>query len=184
VRAASASRVGLLERDAVAADLGRLPNLRRALEQAWRRRALAAGIYQIDIFQALSDEARARLLERFERVEVPPASVLATEGEPGDTFTFIRAGEAQLHLDPALQDAPPTSNADPAAPSTATLGPGDYLGELALVGDAPHGATVTTAAGLSAMQLTRAQFEDALGPLPGQLEAAQAAVRRRGEGPF
>ena len=180
LRAACATRVALLERSRLVAELPRLPSLRRALEEAWRRRVLAAGLYQIDLFQALSPQARALLLERFERVELEPGAVLATEGAPGDTFTFIRAGEAQLHLG-GLEELGPSDSPD-AQPETAPLRPGDYLGDAALLDDAPHTATVTTAAGLSAMQLSRLQFEEALSTLPGQLAEARSAYARRSEG--
>ena len=68
------------------------------------------GLYSIDLFQALSDEARALLLERFERIDLPPGAVLATEGQPGDSFMFILgAGEAQIAFDQSAADAPELS---------------------------------------------------------------------------
>ena len=177
VRAAIASRVGILDRARMLEELPRLSFLRQALEEAWLRRVLGAALYRIDLFQALIPEARALLLDRFERVELPAGTTLATEGQRTDAFLFIRAGEAQLHLDP-MPDAPPD------APTTVPLRAGDYLGDTMLVDDAPHTATVTTEAALVVMQLTRAAFEEALSTLHGQLEAAYEAFRARSESFF
>lgn len=174
LRAAADSTIAVLERRLVVRELMRLPNLRQALETAYRKRVLAARLYTIDLFQALTPEARTRLLDQFEVVDVPGGSVLATEGQKGDAFLLIRDGEALLHL-PAMEGAPPD------APQTATLKVGDYLGDGTLVDDAPHTATVTAPYDAKMMRLTRKDFLAALAPFPGQLEAVKAAYQRRSE---
>ncbi len=187
LRAALPSKVGLLERKAVLREVARLPGLRAALEQAYRRRVLAARLYQVDLFQVLSPLTRLKLLERFEVVDVPGGSVLAREGELGDAFYVIREGEAVLHLPPVESDplAGPLAEQDPNAnqgPTTATLRVGDYLGDTMLVDDQkPHGATVSTDYDLRVMKLERAHFLATLQSVPGQLDEAMAAYRRRSE---
>jgi CRP-like cAMP-binding protein len=188
LRAALPSKVGLLERKAVLREVARLPGLRAALELAYRRRVLAARLYQVDLFQVLSPQARFKLLDRFEVVDIPGGSVLAREGEQGDAFYVIREGEAVLHLPPVEADplggdllGEPDPGA-PKAPTTATLRVGDYLGDTMLVDDQkPHGATVTTDYDLRVMKLDRAHFLAALKGMPGQLEEVQAAYKRRSE---
>ncbi|MBS2024628.1 MAG: cyclic nucleotide-binding domain-containing protein [Deltaproteobacteria bacterium] len=175
LRAAAKSKIGLLERKAVARELMRLPFLRQSLETAYRKRVLLARIYTIDLFQALSPEARSKVLDRFEVVDVPGGSVLATEGERGDSFLLIREGEAVLHLPPLSADAPPDT------PQTAELKIGDYLGDGALIDDAPHTATVSAPYDVKVMKLTRKNFEQVLKPIPGALDAVRAAFARRSE---
>jgi cAMP-dependent protein kinase regulator len=178
LRAAAAGKLGLLERRAVVRELQRLPGLRAALEAGYRKRVLAARVYQVDFFQALTPQARARLLERFEAVDIPGGSVLAKEGEPGDAFYVIREGEALLHLPPAEDPLAPPG----AVPTTATLRAGDYLGDTVLVDAArPHGATVTAEYDVRVMKLARDQFVGTLQGLPGQLEQAQAIYQKRSE---
>jgi len=209
LRALVPSRVAVLERVQLLAALPGLPLLRSALEQAYRRRVLGAALYRIDLFQALSDEARQILLDRFEPVEFPAGALLAKEGERGHAFLFIRSGEARLHLDSIEGGAPPAALDDEPkppgefdididlygsdddveieseeSPHFAPLRPGDYLGDTALVDGAPHSATVTAATPLAVLQLTRAAFEEALRPLPAQLEAVRDAWRRRSESMF
>jgi CRP-like cAMP-binding protein len=116
LRAAANSRLGLLDRTAILTVLPRLPHLRAALEDAYRRRVLAARIYQIDLFQVLSPGLRAQLLERFEVVQVPAGTTLAERGQPGDAFYFLREGEALLHL--------PPDDEEPANAGGSPIGPG------------------------------------------------------------
>jgi CRP-like cAMP-binding protein len=187
LRAALPSKVGLLERKAVLRELARLPGLRSALEVAYRRRVLAARLYQVDLFQVLSPQARLKLLERFEVVEVPGGSVLAREGEQGDAFFVIREGEAVLHLPPVEGDPLADRQVEkdpnaPQAPTTATLRVGDYLGDTMLIDDQkPHGATVTTDYDLRVMKLERGAFLATLKGMPGQLDEVKAAYKRRFE---
>ena len=179
LRAAMKSRIAVLERKALLREIQRLPSLRHALEQAYRRRVLAARLYQIDLFQVLTPEARLKILDRFEVVSVPGGSELAHQGEQGDSFFVIRDGEALLHLPPIEGDPP---GGGEAAPQTAVLKIGDYLGDTCLLDPAkPHGATVTAPYDVMVMKLERQQFLAALKGLPGQLEAAQVAYQRRSE---
>ena len=183
LRAATKSRIAVLERKALLREIQRLPNLRHALEQAYRRRVLAARLYQIDLFQVLSVEARLKILDRFEVVSVPGGSELAHEGQLGDSFYVIRDGEALLHL-PPIELPPggqPLAAAEP-APQTAALKTGDYLGDTCLVDpQKPHGATVSAPYDVLVMKLQRTHFHAALKGLPGQLEATMAAYQRRSE---
>ena len=183
LRAALPSKVGLLERKAVLREIQRLPGLRQALEVAYRRRVLAARLYQVDLFQVLSPLARLKLLDRFEVVDIPGGSVLAREGELGDAFFVIREGEAVLHLPPV--EADPLGEQEegaPKVPTTATLRVGDYLGDTMLIDEQkPHGATVTAEYDVRVMKLERAHFLATLKGLPGQLDEVQAAYKRRSE---
>ena len=185
LRAAVKSRIAVLDRKSVLREIARLPNLRHALEEAYRRRVLAARLYQIDLFQALSVEARLKILDRFEVVSVAGGSELAHEGEQGDAFMVIRDGEALLHLQPSESVPEASPEGGPRGPQTATLRVGDYLGDTALLDpDRAHTATVTAPYDVMVMKLDRKQFLAALKGLPGQLEAAQAAYQRRSEGSF
>jgi CRP-like cAMP-binding protein len=181
LRAAIPGQLGLLERKIMLREIPRLPNLRDALERAYRRRVLAARLYQIDIFQALSDSARLALLDRFEVQTIPGGAVLAERGMPGDGFVFIREGEALLHMPPDEGAGEGAADGAAAEPQTATLKVGDYLGDTTLVDDRPHTATVTAPYDLVVMKLSRDHFQEALAAYPADLGEAMAAYRRRSE---
>jgi cAMP-dependent protein kinase regulator len=172
LRAAYPSQVGVLLRKAVVRELSRLPFLRMALDVAWRHRILAARIYTIDLFHDLAPAVRLKLVDQFDLIDIPGGSVLATEGEPGNAFYVIRDGEATLHLQPG---------GGPDEPTTATLGVGDYLGELSLIEDKAHTATVTAPYDVAVAKLDRRSFNKVMKAHPGALETIKTAIKRRDE---
>jgi CRP-like cAMP-binding protein len=171
LRAASKARVSVLERKLVNRELARLPNLRSAIERAYRHRVLAARLYTIDLFQGLSPEARAKVINEFDAIDLPGGSYLAREGETADVFYVIREGEATIHLPPG----------DDGHAQTATLKVGDYVGDTHLLEDRPHTATVSAPYEVKVMKLDRKGLRKALGAMPDQIGEMQAALKRRSE---
>lgn len=109
------------------------------------------------------DLVLAKLVEHhFERGEV-----LMRQGDPGDRFYVIVGGRVEVLVAGAA--------ADPAGPGerVATLGEGQYVGEIALLLDVPRTATVRALEPVHALSLTRREFRDLLGgylKLGGTLE--------------
>ena len=169
LRAAIASEIGVLERDAVDGQLDLMPKLWKVLDQAWRHRFLTARLYSIDLFRDLPSEARLALADAFEEVDLPPGALLAEEGKTLDTFWVIREGQAELEL--------PEGNDPPSVP----LRVGEYVGDLAVVEDFPQSATVTAPYGVRAMKLTREAFLTTLDRFSGALAEVQSAAARRKE---
>lgn len=167
LRAALASRVGVLDREAVEEQLDRMPGLWAVLDRAWRHRILAARLYSIDLFRDLSAQARLRLADAFEEIDLPAGTLLAEEGKVLDCFFVIREGQAELHL-PEGED-----------PATVPLRSGEYVGDLALVEDFPQTATVAAPYGLRAMKLDRKAFAAAIAG--DDLREVHAAAARRKE---
>jgi CRP-like cAMP-binding protein len=71
------------------------------------------------------------LFARFGR-EYPPGEVLFREGEPGDTMFVIQSGAARITKSMAGEEK-----------LLAVLGPGEFLGELAILNSKPRTATAT-----------------------------------------
>jgi CRP-like cAMP-binding protein len=65
------------------------------------------------------------------------------EGEPGETFYIVTEGRLQVSQRGAV---------------TGELGPGDFLGEIALVDGRPRTATVTAVGPVEALVIRRADF--------------------------
>jgi CRP-like cAMP-binding protein len=165
LRAAVPSVIAVLERAAVEEKLDRLPHLWETLDQAWRRRVLAARLYGIDLFRELSAEARLRLAQAFEEVDLAPGALLAQEGRALQCFWVIREGLAELHL-PEGED-----------PAPVPLRVGEYVGELALLEDFAQTATVSAPYGLRAMRLSRSGLREALDA--AAFAGVEAAASRR-----
>jgi hypothetical protein len=126
--------------------------------------ARVALLRSIPLFRPLSQPAFELLANRLIPVEAPAASVAIREGDPGDRFFVIEEGEAVVTV---------------AGREIARLGPGDHVGEIALLRDVPRTATVTAATDLRLLALER---EDFLAAVTGSRPSAQAAdevVERR-----
>jgi CRP-like cAMP-binding protein len=169
LRAAIASKIGVLERVAVEQQLDLMPRLWEVLDQAWRQRILTARLYSIDLFRDISSEARLALAGAFEVVDLPAGAVIAREGKVLDSFWVIREGQAELRL--------PEGN----DPATVPLRAGEYVGDTAVLEDFPQSATVAAPYGLRAMKLSRKALQATLEKFVGAMAEVQAAATRRKE---
>ncbi len=107
-------------------------------------------------------------LERVARnlvpVEVPTGAVVIREGDPGDRFYVIEGGSASVSR---------------AGTPLATLGPGDFFGEIALLRDVPRTATVVADGPCSLRALDREHFLAALTGSPAGAVALATEMDRR-----
>ena len=82
----------------------------------------------IPLFADLSDEERASLAEWFEISDASPGMVLVAEGAAGYSFYVLVDGAAEVTV---------------GGETVATYGPGDFFGEMAILGGGRRTATVT-----------------------------------------
>ena len=118
----------------------------------------------IPLFQPLPQPAFELVVNRLIPIEAPAGGTPVREGEAGDRFYVIEAGEAVVTV---------------GGREIARLGPGDYFGEIALLRDVPRTATVT---GLSDLRLLALEREDFLAAVTGSRPSSRAAsdvVNRR-----
>jgi CRP-like cAMP-binding protein len=88
--------------------------------------------------------AGAMVRRRFRRNEV-----IFHQGDPGDSLHVVTTGAVKIIL--------PSPEGDEAI--IATLRPGDFFGELALLDGAPHSATATAVEPVETLSLARAPFQ-------------------------
>jgi CRP/FNR family transcriptional regulator, cyclic AMP receptor protein len=89
---------------------------------------VAEDLRRVPLFSALSERQLRRLVKDFSERRVPVGAVLAKQGEmSGVAFFVIAEGEAAVMVD---------------GTRVATLGPGDYFGELAMISQRERIATV------------------------------------------
>jgi len=91
--------------------------------------------------------ADAMVRRRFRRNEV-----IFHQGDPGDALHVVSSGAVKIVL--------PSPEGDEAI--IATLRPGDFFGELALLDSAPHSATATAVEPVETLSLGRAPFQHLL----------------------
>ncbi|HEX3298614.1 MAG TPA: cyclic nucleotide-binding domain-containing protein [Actinomycetota bacterium] len=104
-----------------------------------------AELRALPVFRTLTTADLALVLDHGTWLTPAPGEELIKQGEPGDAFYAIGAGQVDVLRDGA---------------SVATLGPGDHFGEVALLTDAPRNATVTAHTAMRVFRLDRQGFND------------------------
>ncbi len=112
------------------------------------------------ILQSIANKLRRR---RFRRGEV-----IMHQGDPGDSLHVVASGAVKIVL--------PSAEGEEAI--IATLRPGDFFGELALLDGAPRSATATSLEQSEMLVLPRAVFMDLLDNLPGLRDALLEGLAR------
>jgi CRP-like cAMP-binding protein len=118
--------------------------------------ASIADLAALPLFGALDDEQLGRLADWFHEQNAQEGVRLVGEGAPGYTFFILLEGTAEV-----------TSEGR----SLATLGPGDFFGEIAILGDGRRTATVTTASPVRLLVIFDTEFR--------QLEARHPEIATR-----
>ncbi len=103
----------------------------------------SAALKEIPLFSSLSDEQLGELVELFQERSYEPQHEITKEGRPGFGFFVIESGSANVTVH---------------GEQRATLGPGSYFGEIALLDDGPRLGTVTTEGNLTAYMLSPREF--------------------------
>jgi MFS family permease len=122
----------------------------------------------LSLFAELPAPAIEGLAAALTPVEVPAGAVLVRQGEPGDAYYAIAAGELDVCQDGHF---------------LRRCGRGDGVGEIALLRDVPRTATVTARTPATVYQLNREPFLTAvLGHAPTHRQAGRIAEARLGSG--
>jgi len=111
------------------------------IEQVARRLA------GVDLLQTVDYGVVCDLAERVLVAEHPPGSVVLAEGDAGDGLHLVLDGTATIERDGV---------------SLATIGPGEHVGELALLDGGPRSATVRAQDALLTAFLPSTDFVDVL----------------------
>jgi MFS family permease len=118
----------------------------------------------LPLFAPLAPATLEHLARSLVRVPAPVGTEITRQGEVGDRFYLVDEGEMEVASDGEV---------------LATLGPGDYFGEIALLRDVPRTATVSARTDASLLALERDEFVSAVSGHPASREAADAVVAAR-----
>ena len=129
-----------------------------------RFEALEARLTQVPLFASLPHAQLLVVAQLASHVEVPAGEELTREGEEGREFIVVLDGEVEVRREGQL---------------VATLGPGSYFGEIALLVHSPRTATVTAKTPVAAEAIGRSGFALALAEVPGLSENLLAATAAR-----
>ena len=118
----------------------------------------------VPLFSACSRKDLQRIAKASDEVEVSAGRVLVDQGKTGHEFFLILDGKATVRA----------SNR-----KLATLGPGDYFGELALLSREPRDASVTADTDMRLLILGQREFTGLLDSIPGLASKILGIMARR-----
>jgi CRP/FNR family transcriptional regulator, cyclic AMP receptor protein len=102
------------------------------------------GLAQIPILTGLSASALEHLQSRAQRRRYAPGDVVVREGDPARDMFLVLSGRLEVRKGPGV--------------TLGELGPGDCLGEMALIDTKPRSATVQVVETAELMMLAEADF--------------------------
>jgi CRP-like cAMP-binding protein len=124
----------------------------------------AKKLERVPLFAGLSHKDRERVARWADTVDLPPGKHLLDEGRLPHEFFVILDGEVEVtHEGERL----------------ATLGPGDFFGEIALIEHRRRTASVVTSAPTSLAVMSPASFDAMRRELPQVAERIDSAIRER-----
>ena len=126
----------------------RLASLFDRRGQARQRARLAHALRAVPFFRDLPAAELTAIWDCLLEVQAPAGAVLCRRGEPGDRFYVVQAGELEARL-----------GLGPQGVALRRLGPGDVVGEMALLTGQPRSADVVALTDAVLWALTRADFE-------------------------
>ena len=107
---------------------------------------------EVPLFSACTRKDLEKIARASDEVEVKSGRLLVEQGRPGHEFFLILEGEATVRRDNR---------------KVATLGPGQYFGELSLLDRGPRTATVTADTDMRVLVLGQREFLGVLDDVPG-----------------
>jgi CRP/FNR family transcriptional regulator, cyclic AMP receptor protein len=120
----------------------------------------------IALFERLSKAQLAEVARQADEIDVEAGKRLVSQGRFGYEFFVIQDGTAEVvRGDQHIAD----------------LGPGDFFGEMALLGDTVRTADVICSSPMTAMVMTDAAFRSLKRRMPDVADEIRSACRRRTE---
>lgn len=130
----------------------------------FRQDAKIAALKRSPLFEGLSRRQLTEIARLSDDLEVPAGTVLCKQGSRGQEFFILVDGEATVSRD---------------GEDLATVGGGDFFGEIALLEPVKRTATVTAATPLRLFVVSRQAFDSVVGTDPAiERKVLRAVVRR------
>ncbi len=141
----------------------------RDLDDAWREYGRRIEVLsRMDVFAGAAHDVLARVATGLSPVVAKPGQVVAREGDVDDQFFLIESGTLTVTTEIAGQPR-----------ELARLGPGEFFGEVALLGRGRRSATVHALSEATLWSLSVQDFDRLLASDPGIDEAVRRAARQR-----
>ena len=137
---------------------------------AFKQSTVVEHLAQVPLFGACSKSDLKIIARHTTEVDAPADTVLVAEGEQADTFFILLEGEATVRRKGADGQR---------SRKVATLAPGSWFGELAVLDPAPRNATVAAATPVKLAAISARSFRALLRDVPALNERLLAGMARR-----
>ena len=124
----------------------------------------ASDLAAVPLFAGMSEQVRSALADRFDVKSHRAGERAVTEGNSGYAFYVVHEG---------------TLSVSRAGKAVRQLGPGDFFGEISIIGDGRHTATVTADGPALLWVMFGTRFRELQGDHPEAAIAVQAAMDAR-----
>ncbi len=141
-----------------------LPHLEKQLRALHSRRLTTITLARVPLFSGLTLHEREPLIALLHKRRVSRGDTIITQGTHGDTFYIIENGQTAVERDDQ---------------TIATLGQGDFFGEMSLLTDQPHNATIRAVTPTDVLMLPASEFHALLRQRPDLSERLKATVQQR-----
>ena len=129
-----------------------------------RRNAKIELLKAVPLFAGCSKSELGQLAKTADEIDLRQGTVLTREGRPGREFFVLIDGTAEVTRK---------------GKKIADLGPGDWLGEIALITDSPRTATVTATSPVDVLVITDRRFRSVVETMPSIALKVLACVGER-----
>ena len=129
-----------------------------------RRDAKIELLKKVPLFAGCSKSELRELAKTADELDLREGTVLTREGRPGREFFVLIDGTADVRKK---------------GRKIADLGPGDWLGEIALITDSPRTATVTATSPVDVLVITDRRFRSVVETMPSIALKVLARVGER-----
>jgi len=119
---------------------------------------------QVPMLRSCSAEEIDHIADLGVVIQAPEGQDIVRQGGAGNQFFVITHGTVQVSRDGEI---------------VASLGPGDYFGELALFDSAPRNATVTSTSAATLVSVSGGTFRELLGEVGSLRDALLSGMARR-----
>jgi CRP-like cAMP-binding protein/Fe-S-cluster-containing hydrogenase component 2 len=141
-------QVGL---DALRPLLSGIPTLNQALRRIYLQRLAEATLARVPLFNHLATAERADLIRLLKPHHYPRGSIVVEQNAPGTALYLIESGQVVVERD---------------GQTIASIDEGNFFGEMSLLMDQPHSATVRTITPADMLALPAADFHRMLEQRP------------------
>ena len=124
----------------------------------------AERLAKVELFEGFTKAELARVADLVEEVEAESGAVLVEQGKPGTEAYIVMDGEAVFEV---------------GGERRGTIGPGEPIGEMALIDNRPRVGTVRAVTPMKLLVLDASQFRKLLDEMPKANRAVMARLSER-----